>query len=57
MKIIITENDGTHDIVISKADTNLTDPADTHLIQVGGATVHLVDDADTHNVGDVFVGV
>ena len=55
MKLIITQNDGTHNIVMSKSDTNLTDPNDAHLIQVGDCGVHLVDDADTHSVGDVHV--
>ena len=55
MKLIITQNDGTHNIVMSKSDTNLTDPNDAHLIQAGECGVHLVDDIDTHDVGDVFI--
>lgn len=55
MKLIITENDGTNNIVMSKSDTNLTDSNDAHLIQAGECGVHLVDDTDTHQVGDVFI--
>jgi hypothetical protein len=50
MKLIITENG----VVISKSDTNLTDPLDTRLIEVGGLNTHLVDDSDEHVEGDVF---
>lgn len=51
MKIIITDTSG---LVLSKADTNITDASETALIEVGDCSVHLVDDADTHNVGDTF---
>lgn len=51
MKIIIADTNG---IVLSKADTNITDPAETALIEVGDCVAHLVDDADTHNEGDTF---
>ena len=51
MKIIITDTTG---VVLSKADTNITDPNETSLISVGCCSVHLVEDTDAHEVGDVF---
>ena len=54
MKILITENDGAHDIVVTVAATNLTSQNDANLISVGSAGVHVVDDTDAHQVGDVY---
>jgi hypothetical protein len=50
MKILICNNG----IVVSKADTNLTDAADVGLIEVGLCTVHMVADDDNHAEGDAY---
>jgi hypothetical protein len=50
MQVLICKNG----VVVSKAETNLTNADEAHLISVGDCTVHLVGDDDQHGEGDTF---